>query len=113
MKLEVAGQTLELPLYSLLHLVNMSVRRTATCDEGTAIYLFTNAEVAEQARERLGDDALRRVEHADPERLVNFLEELMREHKLTHIIFNPCLNNGRPGPRVAISEMITELRTQY
>lgn len=100
----------QLPMYSLIEVVNTSVRRVASNKKTCAFYLFSSQDLAQRALGFLGDDELRPVEHADQERLANFLEELEAEHGLAYVVVDPDLQNKKHAWDATIREMIAQLR---
>ncbi len=112
MRFEVKSVPIELPLYSLLEVSNTVVRRAAASRRSNAAYLFSEHSLAEKALKSLDDSALRVVEHADRDRLANFLEELETDHGLTHVIVDPNLELNKHAWEASIANMIAQLREE-
>lgn len=112
MRFEVKRVPIELPLYSLLEVSNAVVRRAANCENSNSVYFFSGQALAAKALETLQDESLRPVEHADRDRLANFLEELETEHGLTHVIVDPDLERNSHAWECSLANLIAQLREE-
>ncbi|MDA7978857.1 MAG: hypothetical protein MPJ50_08820 [Pirellulales bacterium] len=110
--LETSRVQIALPMYSLLHVKDAAVLRAAFSKESNAVFLFSERKKAEASLKALNDSELRPVEHADRDRLANFLEDLVADHGISSISIDPDLVRNRSGSVVSMKSMIAQLRDE-